>query len=67
MLIYVAGSLFSEVERRFNFELTEKLEALGFRVFLPQRDGVERGRPPYDAMTPEERRRAMFELRCALP
>ncbi|CAN5834914.1 hypothetical protein BH18ACT11_BH18ACT11_03010 [soil metagenome] len=32
MLIYVAGPLFSEVERRFNLELTEKLEALGFRV-----------------------------------
>ncbi len=62
MLIYFAGPLFSEAELRFNRRLTEKLEDLGFRVFLPQRDGVERERPPYDAMTPEERRRATFRL-----
>ena len=66
MLIYVAGPLFSEAERRFNAQLTEKLEALGFRVFLPQRDGVEREKPPYDAMTPEERRRATFHLDLAM-
>lgn len=62
MLIYLAGPLFSEAERRFNSQLTEKLETLGFRVFLPQRDGVEREKPPYDAMTPEERRHATFHL-----
>ena len=62
VLIYLAGPLFSEAERRFNLELAERLEALDFRVFLPQRDGVERGKPPYDAMTPEERRHAMFHL-----
>ena len=62
MLIYLAGPLFSEAERRFNLDLTERLESLDFRVFLPQRDGVEREKPPYDLMTPEERRRAMFDL-----
>lgn len=62
MLIYFAGPLFSEAERRFNLDLTTELESLGFRVFLPQRDGVDRDSPPYDAMAPEERRRAMFEL-----
>ena len=62
MLIYFAGPLFSEAERRFNLGLTQRLEATGFEVFLPQRDGAERNRPPYDAMTPEERRRAMFRL-----
>ena len=62
VLIYLAGPLFSEAERRFNLELTERLEALGFQVFLPQRDGVERDRAPYDKMAPEERRRAMFHL-----
>jgi nucleoside 2-deoxyribosyltransferase len=62
VLIYLAGPLFSEAERRFNVELTEKLEDLGFRVFLPQRDGVEREKAPYDTMTPEERRHAMFHL-----
>lgn len=62
MLIYVAAPLFSEAERRYNLDLTQKLEASGFRVFLPQRDGVERDKQPYDAMTPEERRQAMFDL-----
>jgi hypothetical protein len=62
VLVYLAGPLFSEAERRFNLELTHKLEVLGFEVFLPQRDGVERDRAPYDAMTPEERRHAMFDL-----
>jgi Nucleoside 2-deoxyribosyltransferase len=62
VLVYLAGPLFSEAERCFNLELTHRLEALGFEVFLPQQDGVERDRPPYDTMAPEERRRAMFEL-----
>jgi nucleoside 2-deoxyribosyltransferase len=62
VLIYLAGPLFSTAERRFNLGLTQRLEAVGFEVFLPQRDGAERDRPPYDAMTPEERRQAMFRL-----
>ena len=62
MLVYFAGPLFSEAERRFNRRLTGRLEDLGFEVFLPQRDGVEREKPPYDAMTPEERRQATFYL-----
>jgi Nucleoside 2-deoxyribosyltransferase len=62
VLIYLAGPLFSEAVRRFNLELTHRLEAIGFEVFLPQRDGVERDRPPYDNIAPEERRHAMFHL-----
>jgi nucleoside 2-deoxyribosyltransferase len=62
VLIYLAGPLFSEAERRFNLGLTQRLEALGFDVFLPQRDGVERDSPPYYTMTPEELRHAMFHL-----
>jgi nucleoside 2-deoxyribosyltransferase len=62
MLIYLAGPLFSEAERRFNRRLTARLEEAGFRVFVPQRDGVERSKPPYDQMTREMRRRAMFDL-----
>ncbi len=62
VLIYLAGPLLSEVERATTLHWPKKLEALGFRVFLPQRDGVERERPPYDAMAPEARRRAMFNL-----
>jgi nucleoside 2-deoxyribosyltransferase len=62
MLIYFAGPLFSEAEKRFNLRLSERLEEAGFRVFLPQRDGVDGTKPPYDRMIREERRRAMFEL-----
>jgi nucleoside 2-deoxyribosyltransferase len=57
VLIYLAGPLFSEAERRFNLEIAHRLE-----VFLPQRDSVERDRPPYDTMVAEERRHAMFHL-----
>jgi nucleoside 2-deoxyribosyltransferase len=35
---------------------------LGLRVFLPQRDGVERETSPYEGMIPEQRRHAMFRL-----
>ena len=62
MLIYFAGPLFSEAERVFNLRVTERLERADYKVFLPQRDGVERDQPPYDRMTADERRRAMFEL-----
>ena len=62
MLIYFAGPLFSEAERSFNLRLTERLERADYEVFLPQRDGVERDRPPYDRMMADERREAMFEL-----
>lgn len=62
MQIYFAGPLFSDAERAFNAQLTHKLETLGHHVFLPQRDGAEQGRPPYDQMTPEERRAAIFTL-----
>jgi hypothetical protein len=62
MKIYFAGPLFSEAERMFNIELTGQLENLGFQVFLPQRDGVERGKPPYDKMSTEKRRKSMFVM-----
>ena len=62
MLIYFAGPLFSDAERAFNAMLTERLEQANFEVFLPQRDGAERDKPPYDRMSADERRHAMFEL-----
>jgi nucleoside 2-deoxyribosyltransferase len=62
MLIYFAGPLFSAAERRFNADLTARLEAMGFSVFLPQRDGVERDNPKYAALTPQERRDAIFAI-----
>ena len=62
MLIYFAAPLFSRAERLFNADLTERLEAQGFAVFLPQRDGVEKNKPPYSSMTQEERWQAIFHL-----
>ncbi len=62
MLIYFAAPLFCQAERRFNQQLTDRLEASGFRVFLPQRDGAERDKEPYDTMTEEEHRQAIFHL-----
>jgi nucleoside 2-deoxyribosyltransferase len=62
MLIYFGAPLFSEAEKAFNLRLTDKLDERGFSVFLPQRDGVESSRPPYDEMTNDERRQAIFSL-----
>jgi hypothetical protein len=62
MLIYFAAPLFSQAERLFNEYLTQRLEAQGFTVFLPQRDGVEKNKPPYISMAPDERRQALFHL-----
>ncbi len=62
MLIYLAGPLFSEAERAFNFGLCHRLEAAGLSVFLPQRDGVERDKPEYKDLPKEEKRRMLFDL-----
>jgi hypothetical protein len=39
--VYVGGGLFTNEEREFHLRLAHDLEALGFSVFLPQRDGYE--------------------------
>jgi len=62
MNIYLAGPLFNKAEKQFNQKLTDKLETVEFEVFLPQRDGVTSNKPPYDKMSREERRKAMFNL-----
>jgi nucleoside 2-deoxyribosyltransferase len=36
--VYLAGPLFTDGERAFNLALAGRIEKLGFRVFLPQRD-----------------------------
>jgi nucleoside 2-deoxyribosyltransferase len=63
--LYFAAPLFSVAERQFNVTLATRLEVAGFSVFLPQRDGAERDRPPYATMTREQRRAAMFALDTA--
>lgn len=62
MLIYFAAPLFSKAERNFNQCLAENLELIGYQVFLPQRDGAERDKSPFDKMTREERRLAIFQI-----
>ncbi|HMG50906.1 MAG TPA: nucleoside 2-deoxyribosyltransferase domain-containing protein [Inquilinus sp.] len=59
--LYFAAPLFSAAELVFNAVLVERIEALGFDVFLPQRDGVEASREPWASMAPKDRQRAVFE------
>tara|TARA_B100000029_G_scaffold11597_1_gene12346 strand:- start:274 stop:744 length:471 start_codon:yes stop_codon:yes gene_type:complete len=53
-LVYFAGPLFTHAEQRWNASLAAELDALGYRVLLPQRlvaDLIEPGRPlPTEAM-----------------
>jgi len=60
--IYFAGPLFSKAEREYNQELTLKIENIDYKVFLPQRDGAELDKPPYQGMTQSERNKAIFKL-----
>ena len=58
--IYFAGPLFNEEEKAFNLELTGKLEAMGLKVFLPQRDGLEFAK--LNGMAPNKRNQEIFKL-----
>ncbi len=61
MQIYFAGPLFNDAEKAFNEQLCHKLESLGFKVFLPQRDGFELNDPKVK-FNPDERAAAIFKL-----
>ncbi|NYT12515.1 MAG: nucleoside 2-deoxyribosyltransferase [Methanomassiliicoccales archaeon] len=39
--IYIAGPMFSQAEKRYNEEICEHLEELGYRTFLPQREASD--------------------------
>ena len=60
--IYFAGPLFSKAERSYNQELCLQIENIDFKVFLPQRDGAELDKPPYQEMTQSERNKVIFDL-----
>lgn len=62
MRIYLAGPLFSEAELKFNEDLTTELEGMGFDVFLPQRDGIEKDEEKYASMGAEEIGKMIFEI-----
>lgn len=59
--VYFAGSLFSQAERDYNQKFCSQIESLGFKVFLPQRDGAELNQN----MTLSERNKAIFDLDVA--
>jgi len=61
-LIYFAAPLFSNAEKRYNEIVANGIEMLGYSVFLPQRDGVEKDKPPYNRMDKSDRRAALFAL-----
>ena len=61
MLVYFAAPLFSIAERRFNENLTNKLENIGFDVYLPQRDGAENDKNWTEELTLEDRRLLVFQ------
>ena len=62
MLIYFAAPLFCQAEKAFNLQLTQELEERGFTVFLPQRDGVEISKSPYNEMASDELRQTIFAV-----
>jgi len=61
MRLYFAAALFSVQEREFNARLAASIEALGFDVFLPQRDGYEGPLDPSVIGQPDVARQ-IFEL-----
>jgi nucleoside 2-deoxyribosyltransferase len=61
MRLYLAGPLFSAAELAFNAGLTAEIEALGFDVYLPQRDGHEAGSDPEPAES-TARVQSIFDL-----
>ena len=58
--VYFAGPLFSQSEKDFNLKLANLLEAHGYEVFLPQRDGIEAAL--LEGKTEEELTKMVFEL-----
>jgi nucleoside 2-deoxyribosyltransferase len=39
--IYIAGPMFSQAEKHYNEEICERLEKLGYEIFLPQREASD--------------------------
>ncbi len=58
--VYFAGPLFNQAEKDFNLKLTQVLEAYGYQVFLPQRDGIEAAQ--LEGKTEEELIEMIFRL-----
>jgi nucleoside 2-deoxyribosyltransferase len=61
MHLYFAGPLFNANEVAFNARMATAIEALGYEVFLPQRDGHKPGSDPEVAWTKADAQ-AIFNL-----
>ena len=58
--VYFASPMFNHAEKDFNLKVTKVLEAHGYQVFLPQRDGVEAAK--LEGKTEEELIEMIFAL-----
>ena len=58
--LYFSGPLFSVAEKKFNLELCKKIEALGYSVYLPQRDGPEHDKKFTATLSGEEKQESIF-------
>jgi len=60
--IYIAGPLFSQAERNFNDYLSNFLEDMGFKTFLPQRDGYKLSELLSNGASKSSAMKKIFEL-----
>ncbi|MDX9826244.1 MAG: nucleoside 2-deoxyribosyltransferase [Spirochaetia bacterium] len=58
--LYFSGPLFSAAEKKFNLDLCRKIEAIGYSVFLPQRDGPEHDQKLTASLNREEQQESIF-------
>ncbi len=58
--VYFASPMFNHAEKEFNLRVAKVLEAHGYQVFLPQRDGVEAAK--LEGKTEEEMIKMIFAL-----
>ncbi len=58
--IYFACPMFSQADKNYNLEIVKILEDYGYKVFLPQRDGIEAAQ--LEGKTEEELTKMIFEL-----
>jgi nucleoside 2-deoxyribosyltransferase len=62
MRLYFAAPIFSVAEQQFNLTLARQIEALGYQVFLPQRDGITKDKAPFNKLPQLARQQQTFKL-----
>ena len=58
--VYFAGPMFNQAKKEFNVEIAAVLEEYGYKVFLPQRDGIEAAQ--LEGKSEEELTSMIFDL-----